>query len=156
MYRADIIKSLLNYFSIEELVCPHCFSAHGTFSFNFLSTPALSNLLTIRSQIIKSAMYINSYHSGGSLSQRGLRCNICELVSQKTLKNALYLSAHIFGCAFDFDSLMYSAETCRRMIIANSNLLPFPLRLEHGSGWVHFDTFNYENDARVIQFSSET
>jgi hypothetical protein len=154
MERDLIIKGLLMYFKPEELICPHCFKSHGAYGLTFLSTSVLADLLFIRSHILPSPILINNYHVSGSFSQRGLRCNLCPLVQSKSSQNTCYLSAHIFGCAFDFDCQGYSADEVRLLIIKNSSFLPYPLRLESSVSWVHFDTFNYFSSSQAIQFSA--
>ena len=156
MERESIIKGLMMFFQVEELLCPHCFKMHGDDGMRFLSTPALANLLFLRSELLKSPIYINNYRTGGSFSQRGLRCNLCSLTHAKSIQNTCYLSAHLFGSAFDFDCLFYSADTVRRLILQNASSLPYPLRLESGIDWVHFDTFNYESASPVVLFFAKT
>lgn len=73
-----------------------------------------------------------------TLTQRGYRCNLCEFVKSKTIANKLYLTAHN-GNAFDFDVKGMSAEEARNKIKSNASLLPFPIRMEKGTTWVHVD-----------------
>ena len=51
-------------------------------------------------------MYCNT----SNLNQRGLRCNLCPIVSNK---QSLYLSAHILGKAGDFTVRGLTAEEAR-------------------------------------------
>lgn len=74
-------------------------------------------------------------HEGAE--QRGLRCNMCELVKEK--KNA-YLSSHILGKAGDFTVKGLTAQEARSRIRNMANLLPYPLRMEGGVSWLHIDT----------------
>ena len=97
-------------------------------------------------------MIINTWSSGGKFSQRGLRCNICDLVKSKTLSNRLYLSAHMQGTAVDFDVQGMSAEEVRKWIERNKVLLPYPIRLEEGVNWVHLDMRNDGSKGRVTYF----
>ena len=55
-------------------------------------------------------MYCNT----SNLNQRGLRCNLCHIVSNK---QSLYLSAHILGKAGDFTVRGLTAEEARNKII---------------------------------------
>jgi hypothetical protein len=51
-------------------------------------------------------MIINNYsypHSGTTYTQRGLRCNICQICSDKTKAGQIYMSAHPNGAGDDFD-----------------------------------------------------
>ena len=91
-------------------------------------------------------MYINSF----GMSQRGLRCNICNLVKDKSRANKGYLSAHIFGKGCDFTTKEYTADQCRAKIIANKDLLPFNVRLEKDVSWVHIDIMPFSEDKIFI------
>ena len=95
MNREQIIRELHRYFQIGELVCDHVYSRWGERAWQFLSTDYLHNLLIIRRDILQTAMVCN--HAGAN--QRGLRCNLCQLV--KEMKKA-YVSPHLLGKAGDF------------------------------------------------------
>lgn len=144
MTRAEIISSLKQFFSVKELVCPHTFAKHGENSWTFLDTDLLHCLLVIRRDILKVPLLVNN---GTTLTQRGLRCNLCDLVRNKTTN---YLSAHIFGKGVDFSSSSFSAEQMRKMIEANAHLLPCNIRLEKDVNWVHLDVM-YQ-DQKVFYF----
>ena len=90
-------------------------------------------------------MYCNN-HSAGQ-HQRGLRCNLCELVKSK---DRVYLSMHIYGKAGDFTVVGMTAEEARQKIKTFQHLLPCPIRLEEGVSWLHFDV--RPNDAGVKVF----
>ena len=60
-----------------------------------------------------------------SMSQRGVRCNLCKLVKSKSTP---YLSAHVLGKAGDFTVIGLSAEEARQRILENADLLPYRLR----------------------------
>lgn len=132
MTREEIIESLREYFNVKELVCPHCYAKWGERSWQFLDTMWLWCLLIIRRDILKVPMTCND----ASHTQRGLRCNLCELVKSK-LK--VYLTSHLFGKAGDFMAKGMTAEQARQKIIANADLLPCNIRLEAGVTWIHFD-----------------
>ena len=152
MNRIEIIQQLKPFFSIEELVCPHTFIAWGERSWQFLGTDFLLTLLIIRRDVLKVPMNVNNYKWGGSFDERGLRCNICSLVKEKTSRGVSYLSAHVLGEGCDFTTKEYSAEKCRQKIITEQNTLPVPIRLEAGVSWVHFDVYNYLNGVKVNLF----
>lgn len=141
MTRESTIAELKTYFAISELVCPHTLGTFGEKAWQFLRTEQLQNLLVIRRDIVKVPITINNYPKG-TFTQRGLRCNICQLVKTKTATNQLYLSAHITGAAFDFDAQGFTAEQVRSKLIEQQTLLPHPFRLEKNVSWVHFDTYN--------------
>ena len=133
------------YFGIEELVCPHVFEKYGERAWMFLDDRLIYNLDTIRERIGKP-IYVNI----GDLSQRGLRCNQCQIVKDKA--GELYLSAHIMGKAVDFNVRDIEAEVMRLWLAKNGHLLPYPIRLESGVAWVHMDIFPNELGQKVYIF----
>lgn len=148
MTRDDIIRELHKFFQVSELVCGHTFSKWGERSWQFLDTEYLHNLLVIRRDILQLPMVCN--HDGAE--QRGLRCNRCEIVRGK---DSAYLSSHVLGKAGDFTVTGLTAEEARRRIKENERLLPYPLRLEAGVSWLHFDTLpQYEVNAKVYEFKA--
>lgn len=148
MNREDIINQLREYFQISELVCDHTFSIWGQRSWQFLDTTFLHNLLIIRRDILKAPMVCN--HS--SAHQRGLRCNRCELVREKS---STYLSSHVLGKAGDFTVQGMTAQEARSRIRNHANLLPYPLRVEGGVSWLHIDTLpQYGITSKVYEFSA--
>lgn len=135
MKRQEIIEELSEYFDVKELVCQHTYKKHGDASWQFLDTNFLHALLVIRVDILKAPMVCNA----GSSTQRGLRCNMCDLVKDKKTN---YLSAHILGKAGDFSVKGMTAEEAREKIKLYNYLLPCPIRLEDGVSWLHIDTLN--------------
>ena len=133
MSRSETITALKQYFNVKELVCPHTYQMYGENAWQFLSTCYLETLLVIREQILAAPMYCNT----SNLNQRGLRCNLCPIVSNK---QSLYLSAHILGKAGDFTVRGLTAEEARNKIIQNAHLLPYPIRMEKNVTWLHIDT----------------
>lgn len=148
MTRDELITELRLYFQIRELVCDHVFSAWGQRAWQFLDTEYLHNLLIIRRDILKAPMTCN--HSNAN--QRGLRCNRCQLVKEKT---RLYLSSHVLGKAGDFTVEGMTAQEARHLIRNNANLLPYPLRMEGGVSWLHIDTLpQYGITSKIYEFSA--
>lgn len=147
MTREDIIRDLRRYFQIAELVCNHTHSRWGERSWQFLDTDYLHALLIIRRDILQVPMTCN--HDGAR--QRGLRCNMCELVKGKTRN---YISSHILGKAGDFTPKGMTAEQARQRIKENAHLLPCPIRLEAGVEWLHFDVLpQYGVTEKVYEFT---
>ena len=147
MNREKIIRELHNYFQVSELVCGHTFSRWGERSWQFLDTDYLAALLVIRRDILQLPMTCNT----SSATQRGLRCNVCELVKEKK-KN--YLSSHILGKAGDFTVKGPTAEQARERIIQNAHLLPCNIRLEDKVTWLHMDVLpQFDIKERVYLFS---
>ena len=70
------------------------------------------------------------------MTQRGMRCNRCDMVKAKTTP---YISAHILGKAGDFTISGIAAEAARKKIKENAHLLPCAIRVEEGVSWLHFD-----------------
>lgn len=146
MTRDEIIRELHKFFQISELVCPHTHSKWGERSWQFLDTAFLHNLLVIRRDILKAPMICNH----GNQLQRGLRCNMCDLVRQKT---SVYLSSHKFGKAGDFTVKGMTAQEARQRIKDNAHLLPYPLRMEADVSWLHFDVLpQYGINQKVYEF----
>lgn len=151
MTRKEIIAQLSAFFDIDELVCPHTYKRWGEKSWQFLDTRYLHCLLVIRRDILRAPMYAN----GGTYTQRGLRCNLCAEVKSKTNSNALYLSQHSFGKAGDFVSPKMTAERMRTEIVRQGDLLPYPIRLEQGVTWLHFDVMEqYGVESKVYLFKA--
>lgn len=127
------------YFGIKELVCPHVYEIWGESAWQFLDDRMLANLEFIREGIGKPIV-VNNWARGGEYSQRGLRCNTCILVIEKTDLRKVYLSAHIQGKAVDFHVVGMTDEDVRQWIIEHAEDLPYPCRLERDTtGWCHMD-----------------
>ena len=123
----------------KELVCPHVYAKFGERSTKFMRKELLETMDVIRNQIVCAPIVINN---GKNCTQRGFRCNICELVANKTKANRLYVSAHMLGAALDFSSPKYTANQMRDMILKNQHLLPYKIRMESpidAPTWVHID-----------------
>ena len=145
--REQIIRDLHKYFQIRELVCEHTHSKWGERAWQFLDTQYLACLLVIRRDILQLPMTCN--HEGAS--QRGLRCNRCELVRDK---GSVYLSSHVLGKAGDFTVKGLTAQEARSRIRNNAHLLPCPIRMESGVSWLHFDVLpQFGITAKVYEFS---
>ena len=146
MSREQIIRELSRFFQVSELVCEHTHSEWGERSWQFLDTAFLHNLLVIRRDILQVPMTCNYDNA----TQRGLRCNCCELVKSKT---SVYLSSHILGQAGDFTVQGMTAQEARDLIRNNAHLLPYPLRMEAGVSWLHIDTLpQYGISEKVYEF----
>ena len=146
MTRNEIITQLRAFFDVSELVCPHTFARFGERSWQFFDTNTIHTLLVLRSEILRVPMTINA----GDSTQRGLRCNLCSIVKSKG--NKQYLSAHLMGKGFDVISSQMTAQDMRDKIFDNADKLPFPIRIEDGVSWLHFDTFDPSNGKNKITF----
>ena len=130
------------YFKIQELVCPEVYRRYGERAWMFIDPELIETLDMIREKIICKPMIVNNWNTGGSYTQRGLRCNLCQLVKDKTKAGKLYLSAHNFGKAVDATVQGMTAEEARRLIVKNQILLPYPIRLEDRVNWLHLDVYD--------------
>ena len=128
----------MKYFDLSELVCPHVHKAFGETALSFFDPRLIETILILREHIDKS-IYINNWMSGGEFSQRGFRCIQCQLVKDAMKQNRLYVSAHMTGQAVDFDVVDMNAEQVRQWIVTNQNILPYNIRLERDTTWVHLD-----------------
>lgn len=148
--RTELIDNLKKYFKVQELVCPHCYNKFGEKSWQFLSTELLSILYTLRTEIFNKPMVINTYHNGGQFSQRGLRCNMCQLVKNK---NSVYLSAHCLGKAIDFNVPGLSNEQVHNIIKQNIDKFKHGIRLESiesAPTWCHIDVLPILNNSNKL------
>ena len=149
--RNNIISELKEYFIIEELVCPHALK-FGDNAWQFIDTEILHTLLILRRDILKVPLVCNDYKWKGKNSQRGLRCNVCQLVKDKSAKGISYLSAHVNGAAFDLVSKYMTAETMRKLIKEHKDLLPYNIRIEADVSWLHIDCYDDGSGRKVVEF----
>lgn len=145
MTRQEIITELKQYFRIGELVCNHVYDRFGEQAWMFFSTQLLHTLLVIRTQIVCLPMTVNN----STMKQRGLRCNLCQLVSSKKTP---YLSAHVTGNGVDFTCKDKTAEEIRKIITDNKDKLPYNIRLEDGVSWVHVDCYDNGSNNKITLF----
>lgn len=155
--RSKLMAELVKYFDIKELVSEAVFKRYGERAWRFFDTEALEVLLWVRVRIGKP-MYINNWHRGGKLSQRGLRTNVDSIFKRMFRRNRLYLSGHVFGKAFDFDVEGWKAEDVRDWIEEHAAELPHKIRLEWKKdgkpiSWVHLDTMSEPHLDKVYKFN---
>jgi len=146
MERKEIIERLKKYFKIQELVCNHTYNKFGESSWQFLDTKVLHTLLVLREEIFQTPMVIN--YTGHY--QRGLRCNCCQLVRDKTNKNSIYLSAHVLGKAFDISMKKITGAQARELIKKYQDKLPYPVRIEKDVNWLHVDVRDTHNSTKKV------
>lgn len=148
MKRQEIIQELRKYFKIQELVCPHTYKRWVEKSWQFLTTEILHTLLILRRDILQVPLICNT----SNLTQRGLRCNLCEIVKTKTMNNILYLSSHHNGMGLDLSSPLMTAQEMRKKIQQKSDLLPYPVRIEDDVTWLHIDCYDMGNPYKITFF----
>lgn len=148
MSRNELIEKVKKNFQLKELVCPHCVKTYGDKAWQFLSTELLSTIYVLRNEVIKKPMIINN---GTTFTQRGLRCNICELVKGK---NTPYMSSHCLGKAIDFHVNGMEAEEVRQLIKDNIDKFEYPIRLEEAVSWCHCDVYTLDSDKKLVTFTA--
>lgn len=144
MTRNEILSEVKKYFDIREFVPKDVFSRFGQQSWNFLDTNLLHLIFILRTKIINVPMTCNDYPWGGGNQQRGLRTNTSDIVKSK---KSVYLSAHIFGKAADIvfsQKTGMTAEKARTLILENSDIIPFNIRIEDDVPWLHVDVFDFD------------
>ena len=129
-----------DYFHPKEVVCPDVYDKFGLYSWQFFDPRLLDVMLVIREKT-GLPMVVNNWGKGGQLTQRGLRCHLCPMMKEKTRLEKLYMSAHSFGMAWDFNIVGQTVEETHKWIVDNQILLPHPIRLEEPDGInrVHLD-----------------
>lgn len=148
MDRNELIDKLKPYFKVSELVCPHCYSKFGESSWQFISTELLSTLYILRTKIFNKPIIINTWKAGGQFSQRGLRCNMCQLVKNKS---SIYLSAHCLGKAIDFNVKDLDSNAVNNIVRQNAELFEYPIRLEANTdGWSHIDVYQPKDSSKKL------
>ena len=82
--------------------------------------------------------------------QRGLRCNCCQLVKDKTNKNSIYLSAHCLGKAVDVSMKAITGAQARTLVKKYQDKLPYPVRIEKDVTWLHIDVRDTHNSTKKV------
>lgn len=137
--------------AVKEIVCPHMYTKYGDNAIKFVDPMLIQVLDVIRNQILKCPITINN----STWKQRGFRCNLCQLVADKTKAGKLYLTAHALGKAIDFSCKSYTVPQVHNLIKKNANLLPCKIRLEspeNAPTWTHFDLMTYGQKDKVYVF----
>ena len=129
----------LQYFELEELVCPHVYEKYKQVAWQFFDSRLLMTIERIR-ELLNKRITVNTWKEEGQFSQRGFRCIQCNIVKKAIEEDRLYVSPHMTGQAVDFDVEGLLAEEVRQWIIKKQNLLPYPIRLENGTSWIHLDS----------------
>lgn len=137
--------------TVKEIVCPHVYAKWGDKAIRFIRPELRETLDVIRNKILKCPMTINNK----VYTQRGLRCNCCELVAEKTKTGKVYLSAHNLGAGVDFSCSKYTVQEVHDLIKKNANLLPYKIRLEspiNAPSWTHVDLITEDQKDKVYIF----
>lgn len=147
----QVRSEIKQYFSIKELVGKRTYKKYGERAWRFLDYRLLYALLIIREGIDRS-ITVNNWSFGGKRQQRGLRTIVQQMIKNYFYKNKLYLSAHLFGKAVDFDVKGMTSQEVRDWIVSNERLFPFKIRLEDKVSWVHLDVIWEEKNKKVYLF----
>ncbi|MCK5857278.1 MAG: hypothetical protein KAG64_07305 [Bacteroidales bacterium] len=147
------MSNIRDYFDIRELVSREVYNKEGENAWRFFDPRLIELMLFIREEFNKS-IYVNGWFFGKAFSQRGLRENTGSVVKKKTLEGKLYLSAHVFGQALDFDIKGMSAAEVRDRLVDMADRLPHPIRLEANVNWVHLDVAVKEGQGKVYVFNA--
>lgn len=145
------------HFEIHELVCHDVYKRDGQKAFRYFR-PVLLDFLDWLREELGRPVYINNWYWGGDKSQRGLRCNLCQLVAEAMV---LYLSGHITGCAVDFNVKGMGPDQVRGWLAKNIHrfFLLYPeykarCRVENkefAPTWVHVDFYDHDLGG-IIQY----
>lgn len=138
--------------SVKEIVCPHVYAKWGDGAIRFIDSNLRLVLDVVRNKILKRPIRINN---GTSFTQRGLRCNCCQLVADKTKTGRVYLSAHNLGKGCDFDCPGLTVQQVHDLIKKNAHLLPCKIRLESpldAPTWTHLDIITEGQKEKVCVF----
>ena len=148
------MKTIKDYFDIQELVCKDVYVRFGERAWAFFDERLLWTLLFIR-QAINKPIYVNNWQIGGNLKERGLRCNLCNIVDSKTASHIPYISPHVQGQAVDFNVTGMTSEQVQQWLRNNKHLLPYPIRMElNTSTWTHIDMRNDSKTEKLITFKA--
>ncbi len=147
------MKTIKDYFDIRELVSREVYNKEGENAWRFFDPRLLEVMLFIREDLGKP-ISVNGWFFGKSFSQRGLRENTGSVVRKKTQDGKLYLSAHVFGQALDFDVKGMSAAEVRNKLVDMADRLPYSIRLEANVNWVHLDVAVKEGQGKVYIFNA--
>lgn len=145
------MDKIKQYFDIKEVVCKHVFNKFGEGAWQFFDPRLLETMVVIREKLGKP-IYVNNWDMGGNLTQRGLRCCVCQLVKDKARNNIPYLSDHVLCRGIDFDVKGMSAQEVRDWLEKNKNELPYKIRVEKDVNWVHIGVGYFSQKEKILYF----
>lgn len=143
------------YFKAYELVSKTVYDKYGEGSIKFINPKIVEFLHRLRVNLGKPII-VNTWKSGGGLSQRCLRENTCAIVKKKTSANSLYLSAHCFGNAVDLHVNGMNIQDVYNHVKNNYDLYSDLItRMEDisatgGNGFIHVDCMITESKSLTI------
>ena len=156
MTHKELITEVTRFFDIRELVSKCVYDKYQTGAWRFFDPRILETLLVLRRDILRVPLVCNNWKSGGTMQQRGLRENVCEMVRKKTDFDILYISAHCLGQGLDLSSPSMTADQMRASIKKNEDKLPYKVRIEDGKTaktWLHIDvSCSPEQKEKILVF----
>lgn len=144
------------YFELYELLPPELYTYDMMISeeareraFANYFDPKLLETIDIVREIIGLPLICNTWFQDGNRRNSGFRTQQCEVgVAQ---------SQHKLGKAVDLICHKMSAENMRQRIEANKDKLPYQIRIERATSWLHIDTkgSNFKGDIKqkIIYFN---
>jgi len=151
MTERRILKGIKKYFVIQEFVGRRTYEKYGESAWKFIDFRLLETILILRMHLGKP-ITANTWHKGGKFKERGLRTNLQYIFRGYFKRWRLYLSAHIFGKALDFDVQGMTVEEVHEWIIDHAHLFPYKIRLETGVNWNHLDVIWEAKNLKIYQF----
>jgi len=156
-FLAEIFMKKAKHFAIPELVCRDVYDRDGENAWRYFRPVVIDFLDWIREEWGRP-ITVNDWLWGGAETQRGLRCNLCQLVKKK---ETLYVSAHMLGAGIDFNIKAINPEGVRIWLQCNIHrfFVKFPqykakIRIESkefAPTWVHIDFYDHDG-LRIIQY----
>jgi hypothetical protein len=145
-------------FRIEELVCKDVFTRDGEKAWRYFR-PVAIDFIDWYKEEVDTVVYINNWLWKGDKDERGLRCNLCPIVSSK---KGLYVSAHMLGAGFDITTKGKTADESRKWIHENIHRF-FELHPEYKAKcrlesskraptWMHIDFYDHDSKGIVQEF----
>lgn len=121
---------------------PEVFTSRGVRCWELLNAKLLITIDALRARF--GAIGINSWHSGGTLRESGLR-------PWNTLTGAVW-SEHKYGCAMDLHPKDISPVEMQREVLAHPDAFPFLTCMEDAAKtvtWLHVDVRNHLQDGQI-------
>lgn len=155
MKRDIAIAQMQQFFDIRELVPRDVYARFGSSAWRFFDTELIETVVALRTQILCVPLICNNWHTGGTYTQRGLRVNTSPLVTDKTERGVMYVSAHLLGKGIDLSSRKMTADEMRKAIQANEKKLPYKVRIEKSENaptWLHIDVMHSGGASKIEWF----
>ncbi len=137
------MNNINKYFKIQELVSKDTYDKYGEKKCWEFFNPNIIKFINLLREDLGKPITINDWLWGGSFTQRGLRTNLSPMVKEKTNKGIMYVSAHVQGCALDFNVKDMSVKEVYNYIIKNydryKNYITRIENINSAPTWIHVD-----------------